>query len=364
VAKKPKKVGSIYQRGKFWWIKYYSKGKPVYESSQSARVEDAERLLKKRLGEMATGAFRGVAPERTTLNQLFDLVVEDYREKDQRSTADVLSRLKLHLRPKLGSLRTPNFGTSALKQYITTRKQEKTRLGGPPENASINRELSILTRAFTLGYRHEPPLVLHIPAIEKLPEDNVRTGFLEKADYGRLLEELPAYLQLALVLGYHTGCRVGELVGLQWTDIDLDGPEPTFTIPAHLAKNRRHRTIPIYGDMVSVMRRQKAERDEKYPALEWLFHDGTGKRLKTFAKAWASAHKRAGLDKRLFHDLRRSAIRNMVRAGIPEKLAMAISGHKTRHVFDRYNIVTDKDLANAGSMLTQYLSTQPDGKGA
>jgi integrase len=353
VARKPKKTGSIYQRGNLWWIKYYAKGKPVYESSHSVRDVDAERLLKRRLGDIATGSFRGIATERTTLDQLFDLVVADYRENGKRSLDDVLSRLKLHLRPKLGSLRAADFGTTELRRYKALRNRQNA------EPATVNRELSILKRAFSLGSAHEPPLVLHNPKIEKLPESNVRTGFLEKADYERLLAELPAYLKLALVIGYHTGCRLGEVMSLRWADVILDATEPTFTISADVAKNKRHRTIPIYGDMLGAMRAQKDERDQKHPNLEWVFHDGAGSRLRTFYKAWASACKRAKMDGQLFHDLRRSAVRNMVRAGIPENLAMAISGHKTRHVFDRYNISTDKDLANAGAKLTQYLATQP-----
>ena len=103
-------------------------------------------------------------------------------------------------------------------------------------------------------------------------------------------------------------------------------------------------------------------RDEKYPNLEQVFHDGTVKQLKTFYKAWAAACERAGMNGQLFHDLRRSGVRNTVRAGIPEKIAMAISGHKTRSVFDRYNIVVDKDLAHAGAMLTQYLAGQAEAK--
>lgn len=352
MARKPKKVGSIYQRGNIWWIKYYVKGRPVYESSHSVRDDDADRLLRKRLGDIATGTFRGIAPDRTTLDKLFDLVVADYKETGKRSLDDVLSRLTCHLRPKLGSIRAADFGTSAQSRYKATRLREKAK------PATINRELGILKRAFSLGSRHDPPLVLHNPPIEKLPESNVRTGFLEKADYERLLAELPAYLKLALVIGYHTGCRLGEVMSLRWSDLNLDSTEPTFTIPAEVAKNKRHRTIPVYGDMLPALHRQKAERDEKYPALEYVFHDGTGQRLKTFDIAWASACKRAKMNGQLFHDLRRSAVRNMVRAGIPENLAMAISGHKTRYVFDRYNIVTEKDLANAGAMLTQYLSGQ------
>jgi integrase len=353
VARKPKS-GSIYQRNKVWWIKYYAKGQPVYESSRSVRADDAERLLRKRLGEIATGAFRGTAIERTTLNELFDLVVADYRENGKRSINDVLSRLKLHLRPKLGKLRAADFGSAEVRRYKAARRHEKA------EAATINRELSILKRAFSLGSRHEPAFVLHNPHVEKIPEDNVRTGFLEIADYKKLLAELPPYLKLALVIAYHTGCRLGEVMALRWQDVNLAGKE--ITIRAEKAKNKRHRTLPIYGEMTDAIRQQRAERDEKYPRLEWVFHDGGGNRLLTFYKAWKSGCDRAKLDGQLFHDLRRSAVRNMVRAGIPEKIAMAISGHRTRHVFDRYNIVTDKDLAAAAEQMTRYLSAPSSAK--
>jgi integrase len=351
---KLKKSGSIYQRGSVWWIKYYDKALPVYESSRSPREDDAKRLLRKRLGEMATGKFRGIAPERTTLEELFDLVVADYREKGKRSVYDLECRLNRHLRPKLGSMRAADFGTSALRRYMSARQRDKA------EPATINRELNILKRAFSLGFRHEPPLVNHKPQIDKLPELNTRTGFLEKADYERLLAELPAYLKLALVIGYHTGCRLGELMSLRWVDVNLDSKEPAFIIRAEVAKNNCHRIVPVYGDMLPALLRQKAQRDEKYPTLEYVFHDSTGQRLRTFYKAWASACQRAKLDGQLFHDLRRSAVRNMIRAKIPENIAMAISGHKTRHVFDRYNIITEKDLVDAGAKLTQYLATQPE----
>jgi integrase len=353
MARKPKS-GSIYQRNKVWWIKYYAKGQPVYESSHSIRAEDAERLLRKRLGEIATGAYRGTAPERTTLNQLFDLVVADYRETGKRSLKDVLGRLRLYLRPRLGKLRATEFGSADVRRYKAMRKEEKA------APASINRELSILKRAFSLGSRHDPPLVHHNPPVEKIHEDNVRTGFLEKPDYDRLLAELPAYLRPTLIIAYHTGCRLGELMSLRWSDVNLASKE--IVIQAEHSKNKRHRVLPIYGDMAGALTAQKAERDEKYPKLEWVFHDGNGNRLRTFYKAWRSACERAKLDGRLFHDLRRSAVRNMVRAGIPEVIAMAISGHRTRHVFDRYNIVTDKDLAAAAEKMTRYLAAQTDSR--
>ena len=115
--------------------------------------------------------------------------------------------------------------------------------------------------------------------------------------------------------------------------------------------------IPIFGDMIAILEMQRAERDELYPECRWVFHR-VRKRILDFRHAWEEACTRAGVPALHFHDLRRSAVRNMVRAGIPEKIAMQISGHKTRAIFDRYNIVSERDLTEAAQKMELFFSTK------
>jgi integrase len=345
VARKPK-LGSIYQRGGVWWLKYYRNGKPFRESSRSHIYAEAERMLKRRLGELVTGKFTGLEPERIRVRQLTDLVVQEYKENGRSSLPDIESRLKLHLLPQLGDIRVAEFGTQHVKRYVALRQREEA------ANASINRELAIVKRAFNLGFRNDPPLVNRLVYIPTLAENNVRTGFLNHDTYTKLRNELPESVRPLFVVGYHTGARIGELIHLRWKQVDLAARR--ITLDPGTTKNREGRTLPIYGEMHAWLSMQQTVQQETSPDCDSVFQRW-GRTMGEFYKSWRSACKRAGVPGLLFHDLRRTAVRNMVRAGISEKVAMKISGHKTRSVFDRYDIVNERDLSEAAAKMERHL---------
>jgi len=245
-------------------------------------------------------------------------------------------------------LRAADLSTTDIKRY--TRK----RLEAEAAHATVNRELEILKRAFTLAARCDPPKVVRELHISMLEEKNVRTGFLDDAGYMRLKQELPEYLRPLFVVGYHVGNRLGELRKLRWNQVDF--AQSRITLNPGETKNGEGRTLPIYGEMKEWLMMQRDIRDAKFPECDRVFQD-EGRPAGDFRKAWRSACKRAGVGNLLFHDLRRSAVRNMIRAGISEKVAMQISGHKTRSIFDRYNIVNERDIVEATSKMEQRFQT-------
>jgi hypothetical protein len=195
MKKRQPRNGSIYSRGNVYWVKYYRNGRPFRESAHSARYQDAERLLKRRQGEIVTGRFGGLEPERVRMKDLFDAVLADYRDNDRQSLAHVERRLRLHLLPAFADVRAAEFGTFQVKKYVSDRRREEA------SNATVNRELSIVKRALHLAAKADPPQVWRVPHIPMLEENNVRKGFLEHDAYRRLRDALPEEVRLLFGCG-------------------------------------------------------------------------------------------------------------------------------------------------------------------
>ncbi|MDA2915540.1 site-specific integrase [Nitrospinae bacterium AH_259_B05_G02_I21] len=354
-------MGYVFKRNRIWWVKYSQNGKPIRESSRSARKSDAERLLKLREGAIAKGEPLSLRVERVTVDELMDDVISDY-EANGKSVGRVRLSTRM-LKRFFGGMRASSVTTAHVNAYITKRRGMTTRRGGPPSDASINRELSLLKRGYRLAKHSTPPKVHQVPYIPLLRENNAREGFIEREDYRALKAALPSYLKPVLTTGYFTGMRLGELLSLRWSQVDLN--HRSIRLEASDTKNRTARTIPLAEELYQALAELKAQRDWQRPHCKVVFVRD-GQPIKGFKKAWQTACVEVGLGKKekqdgkvvykglLFHDLRRSAIRNLVRSGVPERVAMQISGHKTRSVFDRYNIVSESDLEQAARSLDAF----------
>jgi len=344
-------MGMIYTRGNIYWIKYYRNGKPYRESTRSKKEADAKRLLKKREGEISEGKLPGVYFDRVKFDELAEDFLRDYRVNQKKSLSRA-ERSVRRLKDHFSGWRIPSITTPAIEAYI------EDRIKSGAANATINRELSALKRMLNLGARQTPPKVDRVPYIPMLKENNVRKGFFEHGDFLALRDNLPDYLTGFATFAYKTGWRVSEIAGLTWKQVDLQ--QGIVRLEVGESKNNEGRTVYLDAELKDIFKSQKVKRGEGAKVSLYVFPgtDGISK-IRDFRGVWKAACKDAVIGKRLFHDLRRTAVRNMVRAGVPERVAMMISGHKTRSVFDRYNIVSEKDLMNATQTLETYIKSQP-----
>jgi integrase len=340
-------MGSIYRRKgtKKYTIKYYKNGKEFVEATHSDKIEVAKRILKLREGEISQGKLPGMVYDRIKFDELMEDLLLDYR-LNQKRTVTKAERCVRYLMEEFKGMKVVDVTTSRIKKLIEKRKEQGF------SNASINRELAALKRAFNLAIRCTPPKVALVPYIPMLKENNIRKGFVEYEEFVALREVLPHYLKPVVTFAYFTGWRRGEVLGLLWKQVNLkDGIvrlEPGET------KNDEGRTLYMEPELWEMMK--NLHKNRRLGCQHVFQLDGNV--LSSFRKSWRKACitiNRPGL---LFHDLRRSGVRNMIRAGIPERVCMAISGHKTRSVFDRYNIVSQEDLIDAARKRQAFTDSQ------
>lgn len=347
------KNGMVYQRGSIFWIKYYRNGIPMRETSKSDKEGVAKKLLRSRLGDIERGVPITPQTNRCTVGELLADVLNDYTVNGKRSLETVRYYIEGNVRPYFGDRKAASVTTPDIRAYVAHRQAEQTQYGKPPGNATINRELAALNRGFTLGV--DAGKLTHKPKIPKLRENNVRTGFFEREQFEAVRANLAAPLQAVAHFAYITGWRTpSEALPLQWRQVDFEAG--TVRLDPGTTKNGEGRVFIMTAELRTVLAAQRAYTDtvqrEKGIICPWVFHRD-GERIRDFRHAWETACKRAGLPGRIRHDFRRTAVRNMVRAGIPEAVAMKMTGHKTRAVFERYNIVSEGDLLDAAHKLDE-----------
>ena len=342
-------MGRIYKRGQSWWIQYYGQGQLFRESSHSHLKSAAISLLKLREGEVGHGRVPALKAEKTTFAELAALYLQDY-QINGRKTCGRAKELTDRLRESFGRFRACRMTSEHIRAYIARRQS------GGIANGTINRELAALKRMFRLASQQTPPLVARAPHIPHLHENNVRQGFFTEEEYKLLRAVLPDYVKVPLILAYWTGMRAGEILKLQWGQVDLE--RGLLRLEPGTTKNNRGRLIPLVNEVTEALWQWKQRMLLPYPSCPWVCHYRGKRLLAVPTKSWKKACERVGLKGKLFHDLRRTAVRNMVRAGITEGVAMAITGHRTRSVFDRYNIVSEIDVIQAKERINLRSSQQ------
>lgn len=350
--------GTVYrQKGsRFWWIQYYANGQRFTESSKTENEKEARKVLRRKIGAVESGEIS--SGSKHAILSLYESLERDYQINQRKDLVNLQSRWTNHLEPFFSGKAVCEISADTVSLYISKRQLAQA------ANASINRELAILKRMFKLAVKSGRLKVGQQPYIQMLVERNVRKGFLKDAEYQALAREtgkIGLWLRAMFEVAYTYGWRKRELTGMKVSQVDIEKRE--ILLNPGETKNDLGRGAPMTDRVLELMKACIAGKKGN----DYVFtrgKDERGRKTRTpyiwdFREQWERACAAAGVPGLLFHDLRRTGVRNMRRHGISEKVAMKISGHRTRSVFERYNIIDPSDLADAGQKMNQAAQQLP-----
>ncbi len=366
-----KGLGNLKWQGKGWYLTVRVNGKqhnhPTGETDLEKAKAERDRFLQSLKAQAAatstgtTNDSRKYPQEVVTVDELLnDYIAYMHSEKKCKDAQGREDKINLHIRPVWTGRLAASISTDELRQYRANRKTAKA------SDATINKELGMLRATYIHGHlRHGPKdkKVVELPYFPMVKVTTRRTGFVEVSEYDAIKQQHCASLKMLWMLAYHSGCRSGELKSLEWPQVQFD--TGVIELESGNTKNDEGRYLPFYGDMELMLRKQK-ELAETLTCKYVLFwhpedqklgvHCVPGTMIQSCRKLWNAAMKRAGHEGINPHDLRRSAVRNMVqKCGISEGRAMKITGHKTRFMLDYYNIVALGDVQETGIQMGDWM---------
>lgn len=364
-------MGSLYKRkvreanGEWkelptWWLKYYQNGRAVRESSSTKSERVARRMLRVREGDVERGIPVNPKMDRFMFEEAAQDLIHDYEANGKKSIRVLKQRIVKHLAPFFQGRRMAMIRPTDIRAYVVARQRSvivtgrgKSRRERHPANGEINRELTTLKRMFSLAVESEK--LVRRPHIPLLAEAPARKGFFDRDQVGAICGHLPSPVAAVVRFGYLTGWRIdSEVLTLQWSNIDWKGQQ--VRLDAGTAKFGEPRVFPFTDELEALLTQQRDEQarlQRQGRIVPWVFHR-EGKPIKSFIKAWRSACRAAGCPGRIPHDLRRTAVRNLERAGVPRSTAMAMVGHKTESIYRRYAIVDEAMTREAAAKLNNY----------
>jgi len=359
---------SIYKRGKTYWYSFVWDGQRVQASTRQRNREAARDIESAKRTALAKGEAGIKTPkrDRRTIGELLDKLTAEY-EQERRLSSQNRSQIT-RARKDFGAKVATELTAEDVEKYVAGRKKQGD------ANATVNRTTEILRRAYKLA-KITAPEIVHLSE-----KGNARKGFFSVEEFRVLRSHLPDDLKDFCHFAFITGWRRNEIRSLRWSDVE----ENNIRLREENAKNREARDIAIAGELVGIVERRRQVRLVDGVLTSLIFHRD-GEPIGEFKKSWASACVAAGLGMmtcpkcgepskpgeltrcskckkqrkyvgKIFHDFRRSAARNLIRAGVNEKTCMEILGHKTRSMFDRYNITSGKDRAEAMERLERAQS--------
>jgi integrase len=357
----------------WYWIKYVRFGADgieeedrIDESSKTTIKAEARQKLKERISEL-TQKPPDHKPE-LRINSLIDNYIVHYKHERGMNGAqplpDWIKTVIKELRKHFGHIPAEKIKPLHIKHYINLKlgsynPKKKKEIKAP---GTIEKNLQYLNTVYNQAWKNNLVAVRALKVVRHRTRlrCNIREGFMEYHHFEDIYDNLPNPLKLPFKICYLYGLRKNECLQIEWKDLNLK--KGAIRIPD--TKTRVPRTIYVSEEI----KKELQEHAEDNGHSRYVFTKSKNSSVPIYSnflyKHFRIALERCGYKNRfIWHDTRRSAIRDMVRSGLPESVVMKISGHKSRSVFERYNITSEADLIIGAEMRQKYLKEQKDSQG-
>jgi integrase len=322
----------VYLRGDVCWIEFIAGKKRYRESAKTADPKEAQKLLERRRAEITLGQWRAPGTDAATVGDAIDRLLAAWETRQVKSRA----ANALHLRQaqealggtklkELNAWHISTFADGLAKRYV---------------KGTVKLKLQFFHAALQLAVDTE--MLAKVPKFPVIDaSDSIRRGFVDIQQFDQIAAKLQKLAhQDAARFAFFSAWRYSEVTGLEWKNIYLRDRE----VHLFTSKNKKRRVLPLDGELLAIVEQRAKERLLSCP---YVFHVGGRSIINTLDRAWRKARTAAGFPSVVFHDLRRSGLRAMLQAGVPQAVAKKVSGHESDQVFARYNIVTTDDIRQA-----------------
>jgi len=325
----------LYRRkdSRYWWVHLLlPDGRRVCQSTRCTERAEAEAFV----GRLHSESRRD--PEHQALGSFaWAQAVVRYLEEcaEKKSLPDDRDHLR-KLEPYLRSQRLDAIDMTALQPFIRDRKEKDG-----VRNATINRALEIVRRILNLAHQ-DWRWIRAVPKIRMLKEPRRRVRFLRRDEASRLLDAMPKHLKPIVRFALSTGCRAGEIFGLEWNRVDL--ARKVAWLDHGATKSGEGRGIPLNSDAIAALQSTLGQHPR------WCFTFG-GKRIQKSSSAWDRARQRAGIEDFRFHDLRHTWASWHVQSGTSLPELMELGGWKSYEMVLRYAHLAPEKLSSVASRI-------------
>ncbi len=340
----------LYKRQRTWWMRFDYRGHTVRRTTGTTDRRVAEAILAKIRVKMAEGRYYDTLQDqdRTFADMMTRYLTERSAQKAPKSYQRDQQALK-HLLPVFGEKLLGEVTPKLLAAYKAQRRTEEA------APATTNKELQVVRHAFNLAEREwewcreNPMRKISLESV-----DNQIDRWLTEEEEGRLLAVAPAWLRPLIVFALHTGMRQGEILSVQWHDVDFT----RRTLVVMKSKNRERRTLPLNHTVVALLAEKHAAGGSD-TGLVFTTSTGTGLKARYVVRAFSKARDRAGLPEFRFHDLRHTFATRLAQRGVDLYKVQRLLGHKTGVMTQRYAHHSPESLRDGVHVLDPLL--RPEG---